>query len=39
VMSDTTKCRQFGFHKFVDTEEMLLRLLTQFRQTRFIPGT
>jgi len=39
VMSDTTKCRQFGFHEFVDTEEMLLRLLTQFQQTRFIPST
>ena len=38
VMSDTTKSRQFGFHEFVDTEEMLLRLLTQFRQMRFIPG-
>jgi len=38
VMSDTTKSRQFGFHEFVDTEEMLLRLLTQFQQMRFIPS-
>jgi nucleoside-diphosphate-sugar epimerase len=37
VMSDTTKSRQFGFYEFVDTEEMLLRLLTQFQQMRFIP--
>ncbi len=38
VMSDTTKSRQFGFHECVDTEEMLLRLLSQFQQMRFIPG-
>jgi hypothetical protein len=36
-MSDTTKSRQFGFHECVDTEEMLLRLLRQFQQMRFIP--
>jgi nucleoside-diphosphate-sugar epimerase len=38
VMSDTTKCRQFGFHEFVDTQEMLVRLLIQFQQMRFIPN-
>jgi nucleoside-diphosphate-sugar epimerase len=38
VMADTTKCRQFGFYEFVDTQEMLLRLLGQFRQMRFIPS-
>jgi nucleoside-diphosphate-sugar epimerase len=37
VMADTTKSRQFGFHEWVDTEEMLIRLFTQFRQMRFIP--
>jgi len=37
VMSDTTKSRLFGFHEAVDTEEMLLRLLTQFQKMRFIP--
>jgi nucleoside-diphosphate-sugar epimerase len=37
VMSDTTKCRNFGFHEFVDTEEMLLRLFGQFQDMRFIP--
>jgi nucleoside-diphosphate-sugar epimerase len=38
VMSDTTKCRQFGFHEVIDTEEMLLRLMAQFQQMRFIPA-
>ncbi|MFZ0591355.1 MAG: SDR family oxidoreductase [Bryobacteraceae bacterium] len=38
VMSDTTKCRKFGFHEWVDTEEMLLRLLAQFQKMRFIPS-
>jgi nucleoside-diphosphate-sugar epimerase len=37
VMSSTTKARQFGFHEIVDTEEMLLRQLAQFREMRFIP--
>jgi hypothetical protein len=37
-MSDTTKSRHFGFHEVVDTEQMLLRLFTQFQQMRFIPG-
>jgi nucleoside-diphosphate-sugar epimerase len=38
VMSDTTKARHFGFHEFVDTEEMLLRLFAQFQKMRFIPS-
>ena len=38
VMTDTTKARRFGFHEWVDTEEMLLRLLTQFQRMRFIPA-
>jgi nucleoside-diphosphate-sugar epimerase len=37
IMSDTTKCRRFGFYEFVDTEEMLLRLFGRFQQMRFIP--
>jgi nucleoside-diphosphate-sugar epimerase len=37
VMSDTTKARRFGFHEVVDTEEMLLRLMTEFQKLRFIP--
>src|SRR5260221_7032389 len=37
IMSDTTKSRRFGFHEWVDTEEMLFRLFTQFQKMRFIP--
>lgn len=37
VMSDTTKSRQFGFCEAVDNEEMLLRMMQQFRTMRFIP--
>ena len=37
VMSDTTKIRRFGFHEWMDTEEMLLRLLAQFQKMRSIP--
>jgi nucleoside-diphosphate-sugar epimerase len=38
VMSDTTKSRRFGFHEWVETEEMLMRLFTQFQKMRFIPS-
>jgi nucleoside-diphosphate-sugar epimerase len=38
VMSDTNKLRRFGFHEWVDTEQMLLRLFTQFQEMRFIPS-
>jgi hypothetical protein len=38
VMSDTTKARQFGFLDCVDTEKMLIRLCTNFREERFIPA-
>jgi nucleoside-diphosphate-sugar epimerase len=37
VMADTSKSRRFGFHEWVDTEEMLLRLCAQFQKMRFIP--
>lgn len=37
VMSDTTKARRFGFHEVVDTEAMLVRLMKDFQQRRFIP--
>ena len=37
IMSDTTKSRQYGFLEWVDTEEMLFRLFTEFQRTRFIP--
>jgi nucleoside-diphosphate-sugar epimerase len=38
IMSDTNKCRRFGFLEWVDTEEMLFRLLDQFQRMRFIPA-
>lgn len=38
VMSDTTKSRRFGFHEWVETEEMLMRLFRQFQKIRFIPS-
>src|ERR1700724_831250 len=37
IISDTNKSRQFGFHEWVDTEEMLFRLFRQFQKIRFIP--
>jgi len=37
VMSDITKSRQFGFHDVVDSEEMFVRLLRQFRKERIVP--
>jgi nucleoside-diphosphate-sugar epimerase len=37
VLSDTTKCRKFGFFEFVDTEEMLVRLFRRFIDARLIP--
>ena len=37
VMSNLTKSRQHGFHDVVDSEEMFVRLLTQFRRQRIVP--
>jgi len=37
VMTSTTKARQHGFHDVVDSEEMFLRLLGQFRRERIVP--
>ncbi len=37
VMTSTTKARQHGFHDVVDSEEMLVRLLRQFRTERIVP--
>jgi hypothetical protein len=36
-MSDTTKARRFGFHEVVDTEEMLMRMMSDFQDLRLIP--
>jgi nucleoside-diphosphate-sugar epimerase len=38
IMSDTNKSRKCGFLEWVDTEEMLIRLFTQFQNIRFIPS-
>ena len=37
VMTSTTKARRHGFHDVVDSEEMLVRLLGQFRAERIVP--
>lgn len=37
VMSNVTKSRQHGFHDVVDTEEMFVRLLRQFREQKIVP--
>jgi len=37
VMTSTTKARQHGFQDVVDSEDMFVRLLTQFRRERIVP--
>jgi nucleoside-diphosphate-sugar epimerase len=37
IVSDTSKARRFGFHDLVDTEEMFLRMFSEFRRDRIIP--
>jgi len=37
VMSDVTKSRRFGFNDVVDSEEMFVRLMWQFRAERIVP--
>jgi nucleoside-diphosphate-sugar epimerase len=37
VVLDTTKLRKFGFHDYVDSEEMFFRIFNEFRRIRFIP--
>jgi len=37
VMSNLTKSRQHGFHDVVDSEEMFVRLLREFREQRIVP--
>jgi nucleoside-diphosphate-sugar epimerase len=37
MMSDTTKCRQFGFHEYVDTEQMFIDQFAALRANRVIP--
>lgn len=35
--ADGTKARRFGFHDFVDTEEMFMRTFSELRQRQIIP--
>ncbi|MFM8535604.1 MAG: SDR family oxidoreductase [Acidimicrobiia bacterium] len=37
VMSNINKSRQHGFHAVVDSEEMFVRLLRQFRDEKIVP--
>jgi nucleoside-diphosphate-sugar epimerase len=37
VMSDTTKCRKFGFLEFIDSEEMFLSHFDNLKRLRIIP--
>jgi nucleoside-diphosphate-sugar epimerase len=37
MFADTSKSRRYGFHAYVDTEEMLLRLFDDLRKRRIIP--
>lgn len=37
MMSSTTKLRQYGFHEFVDTEQMFLSFFDDFRKMNVIP--
>jgi nucleoside-diphosphate-sugar epimerase len=37
VMSDTTKIKQFGFTEVLNSEEMFLRLLQEFKAKKIIP--
>jgi nucleoside-diphosphate-sugar epimerase len=38
MFADTSKSRRFGFHRYVDTEAMLLELFDDLRKRRIIPG-
>ncbi|MBA4019405.1 MAG: hypothetical protein C0483_19745 [Pirellula sp.] len=38
VTSDTTKAGRLGFHEVVDTNAMVVRLMDDFQQRRFIPA-
>jgi len=37
VMSSTVKARQYGFDAVVDSEDMLVELLQQYRQNKIVP--
>jgi hypothetical protein len=37
MFADGSKARRFGFHDYVDTEAMFLKIFADFRQRRVIP--
>ena len=37
VMSNTNKCRKFGFFEFIDTEDMYIDQIMKFRENKIIP--
>ena len=37
IVSDMGKARRLGFHDSLDTEEMFLRMFSEFRQNRVVP--
>jgi hypothetical protein len=37
IVSYTSKARRLGFHDLIDTEEMFLRMFSDFRRNRIIP--
>ena len=37
VFADTTKARRFGFHEYVDTEQMFYRIFDELKRTSIIP--
>lgn len=37
VMSDTTKCRKFGFMEFMDSEDMFIDLFKKMQKERIVP--
>ena len=38
VMSDTSKCRRYGFFEFVDTEEMLVKAFQELIERKIVAG-
>ena len=36
-MTDTSKIRRAGFYEYVDSEEMVVELMRQFRRDKIVP--
>jgi len=37
IISDTSKCRRYGFHEVADTEQMFFNLWDKYRQAKILP--